>query len=274
MKKISILGCGWLGFPLAKFLIKKGFEVKGSTTSLDKITLLLENGIEAYSVILNPDLRTKNFDKFLESDLLIIDIPPGRVDDKVVYHKTQMEEILSHIKKSQINKVIYISSTSIYGEDCGIVSEDDETIPISDGGRAVKEAEKILSNSLENSLAILRFAGLIGPERHPGRFLSFKNNFEDGNRPVNLIHQVDCINIIYEVINQNKFGEIFNGSSSKHPTKEKFYSYAAENLGIPKPSFIKAEERDFKIVSNKKVKNVLNYKFVYDDPFEMLKAKI
>jgi 3-hydroxyisobutyrate dehydrogenase-like beta-hydroxyacid dehydrogenase len=28
MKKISILGCGWLGFPLAKALLKEGFAVK------------------------------------------------------------------------------------------------------------------------------------------------------------------------------------------------------------------------------------------------------
>ena len=30
--KIGVLGCGWLGFPLAKDLIKQGFKVKGSTT--------------------------------------------------------------------------------------------------------------------------------------------------------------------------------------------------------------------------------------------------
>ncbi|WP_258929290.1 hypothetical protein [Flavobacterium davisii] len=39
-QKISLLGCGWLGLPLAESLIKKGYEIKGSTTNLDKIPLL------------------------------------------------------------------------------------------------------------------------------------------------------------------------------------------------------------------------------------------
>ena len=36
MKKIGILGCGWLGFSLAKSLIGDGYEVHGSSTSIEK----------------------------------------------------------------------------------------------------------------------------------------------------------------------------------------------------------------------------------------------
>jgi UDP-N-acetyl-D-mannosaminuronate dehydrogenase len=39
-KNISILGCGWLGLPLAKGSIGKGISVKGSTTSPNKISIL------------------------------------------------------------------------------------------------------------------------------------------------------------------------------------------------------------------------------------------
>ena len=48
MKVVSVIGCGWLGFPLAKLLINKGFSVKGSTTQQEKISLLENAGIEAY----------------------------------------------------------------------------------------------------------------------------------------------------------------------------------------------------------------------------------
>ncbi len=34
----SILGCGWLGKPLAVSLLDEGFNVKGSTTSEEKLT--------------------------------------------------------------------------------------------------------------------------------------------------------------------------------------------------------------------------------------------
>ena len=36
-EKISILGCGWLGLPLAKSLLAKGYKIKGSTTSESKL---------------------------------------------------------------------------------------------------------------------------------------------------------------------------------------------------------------------------------------------
>lgn len=48
MTKISILGCGWLGLPLAKALIENGFSVKGSTTSTDKLTALENDGITPF----------------------------------------------------------------------------------------------------------------------------------------------------------------------------------------------------------------------------------
>ena len=35
MKSIGILGCGWLGFPLAKFLKKKNYSIKVSSDVSD-----------------------------------------------------------------------------------------------------------------------------------------------------------------------------------------------------------------------------------------------
>ena len=44
-KKIAILGCGWLGLPLAKSLLSKGYKVKGSTTSESKLEILENAGV-------------------------------------------------------------------------------------------------------------------------------------------------------------------------------------------------------------------------------------
>ncbi|MDC1274067.1 SDR family NAD(P)-dependent oxidoreductase, partial [Flavobacteriaceae bacterium] len=38
--KIGIIGCGWLGLPLAKSLISNNYKVKGSTTRKNKLTVL------------------------------------------------------------------------------------------------------------------------------------------------------------------------------------------------------------------------------------------
>ena len=54
--KIAIIGCGWLGLPLAKKLIKENFIVNGSTTSKEKISVLKTEKIEPFLIDLNKNL--------------------------------------------------------------------------------------------------------------------------------------------------------------------------------------------------------------------------
>ena len=67
MTKISILGCGWLGFPLAKALLSKGFSVKGSTTSIEKLAVLENVGIVPFLIALSENEITGDVTDFLEN---------------------------------------------------------------------------------------------------------------------------------------------------------------------------------------------------------------
>ena len=75
--QISILGCGWLGFPLAKSLQKKGFIINGSTTTEEKISSLKNEGIHPFKINLFENKIDGDFNLFIEnSEILIVDIPP------------------------------------------------------------------------------------------------------------------------------------------------------------------------------------------------------
>ena len=81
MKQISILGCGWLGLPLAKSLIANGFSVNGSTTSKEKISILEKSGVNPFMISLSAEVVLEetitSIENFLSnSKLLVIDIPP------------------------------------------------------------------------------------------------------------------------------------------------------------------------------------------------------
>ena len=65
MRQISILGCGWLGLPLAKSLLQNGFSIKGSTTSLEKISLLESEGIATFLVRLEEHQISESIADFL-----------------------------------------------------------------------------------------------------------------------------------------------------------------------------------------------------------------
>lgn len=51
-KAISILGCGCMGVPLAEEFIKDGINIKGSTSTHEKLELLRQKGIQAYHIVL------------------------------------------------------------------------------------------------------------------------------------------------------------------------------------------------------------------------------
>ena len=50
MKKISLLGCGRLGFPLAIQLLKQGYLINGSTRTTSKMSTLKNAGIIPYLI--------------------------------------------------------------------------------------------------------------------------------------------------------------------------------------------------------------------------------
>ena len=112
MTKISILGCGWLGLPLAKVLAKNGFSVKGSTTTQDKIDVLKQSGIEPFLFALNPENIQGNAISFLEhSEVLIINIPPKLRGNSKEDFVGKMKTLIPFIEKSSVEKVLFVSST-------------------------------------------------------------------------------------------------------------------------------------------------------------------
>lgn len=267
-KQISILGCGWLGLPLAEDRISKGDIVKGSTTTEQKITLLEEKGINPYLIHLGVT-DTKVYSEFLaNSEVVIINFPPKRIPNITDIYPKQIQEILPHISNAQ--KVIFISSTSVYQNTNTEVSEDLEIAPEKESGKAVAAVEQLLQQQIGDRLTIIRLSGLIGYDRLPGRFLANKKEVLNGDAPINVIHQDDCIGLINAVINNNVWGEIINGSADKHPLRKEYYTIAAQKIGLTPPTFLQQDTIQYKIISNTKSKQVLQYTYKHPDPLKLL----
>ena len=268
IKNVSILGCGWLGLPLAIDFVSKGMEVKGSTTTESKIAVLKAENIKPY--ILNLDeINETTYTQFaLESDVIIINIPPQRVPNITTIYLEQIERILPFINDTQ--KVVFISSTSVYQNTNSEVFEDLKVTPEKASGLAILKVEQKLQAVLKDRVTIIRFSGLVGYDRQPGRFLANKKELKNAEGPVNIIHRDDCIGLIQAVIQQNAWGEIVNGCADKHPTRQEFYTLAAKKLGLTTPEFIEEDTMSYKIVSNAKSKALLGYSYLYPNPLSLV----
>ena len=78
-KWVGVMGCGWLGLPLALKLLEDGYSLKGTTTSESKLKLLEAEGIRGYRILLAQDAVVGPIDEFLhELDILVINVPARR----------------------------------------------------------------------------------------------------------------------------------------------------------------------------------------------------
>lgn len=271
--KISILGCGWLGLPLAEQLRDAGHIINGSTTSPQKIELLKGKDINPFLLKLNPQLNCHECDDFWDAKVLVLNIPPSKGRDNVKkYHPKQIESVIKKIKKAPVEQLIFTSSTSVYPEKPGIVDEVDveHGNAARPSGNALLKAEKLLLSQDKFNTTVLRFGGLYGYDRHPAKYLAGRENISKGNAPVNLIHQDDCVAIIQKIIDEEVTGEVFNGVSDGHPPKYMYYPAAAESLNLEPPTFEEDGEKDYKVVSNRKIKELLNYNFKYPNPMDTI----
>ena len=277
MKQISILGCGWLGLPLAKALKVNGFSVKGSTTTQSKLSTLEAFGINPFLITLSAvesALDSKNgtgsIEDFLSgSQTLVIDIPPQlrgkNSDSSAAGEKIFVEKIktlIPYLEKSTVENVLFVSSTSVYGEIDGTITEETIPKPDTESGKQLLEVEILLQNNPNFKTTILRFGGLIGEDRNPVRFLAGKFNLENPETPINFIHQMDCIGIILKIIVVDSWGKIYNGVSPFHPTREAYYTQRAVELALPLPHFDHSKPSKGKVVLSEKVEKVLGYSFI------------
>ena len=262
-KRIGVIGCGWLGLPLAESLISSGYTVNGTSTSDEKLSILREKGITPFKIALSENKINGDIDAFLNSvSVLVINIPP-KLRGKGPKESYIAKITLLHeaIKKSAVKNIIFASSTAVYGDTEGTVTEKTAPEPTTESGIQLVQCEDLLKNDKELNTTIIRFGGLIGPNRHPVTMLSGRENLSGGDAPVNLIHLDDCIGIIKRVIECDHYNDVLNAVYPEHPTKKEYYTLQAAKRGIPAPKY-SATGKNQKLVSFCSIFLINNYNFL------------
>ena len=254
---VSILGCGWYGKALAAALLAKGIRVKGSTTNALKLPELREAGIEPFHLHIGKDDNFSGQSEFFDCDILLVSCNVKLGENNG--YLPSLTELCHYISVLSIKKVIFISSTGVYGDHNSIVDERTDPRPETISGQKLLAAEKLFQEQKAFKTTIIRFGGLVGPGRMPGRFLSGKTDIPNGLAPVNLVHLTDCIGITEAIIDSENGTVCLNAVSPNHPSRADFYSKAAIQEGLPMPGFI-LNKNKWKLVSSIEIAK-LNYVF-------------
>lgn len=262
-KTVAIAGLGWLGQSLAYRLASLGYTVKGSVTTVERATMLQQDGLDAYPLEISESGIQGEVKALLKNaDYLIIMIPPGLRRNTGADYVLKMTHFLEGIKKASVQKIILVSSTSVYDDSQGKVTEKDEPKPKTNAGKQLRQVEELFIHSEELQTTVVRFGGLFGGSRQPAKYLAGRKDLLDGEAPVNLINRQDCINILTEILKQEAFGTTFNAVNPDHPKKANFYIQKAQEMGMEPPAFKKTDpDAVFKQVDSGNLKKVLGYEF-------------
>ena len=251
--RISIVGLGWLGEPLADYLLLKGFGVKGSTTTADKISTFAEKGIKAYPFFLNPDPQDQGYEDLFLTDILVINIPPQSRTAVGGVYLQQIGYLRNFVEKAKIPQVIYISATSVYPDLNQEAVESDTLTVDNTGNPTLLQAEELLWLNKPYDLTVIRLGGLLGDNRIPGFYVSDRDEVV-GHAPVNYIYRKDAVRLVHWIIEKGLWNDTYNGVAPFHPLRREVYEKNAKMLGFPPPaSYEQPEVSLWKQISSVKI---------------------
>jgi nucleoside-diphosphate-sugar epimerase len=265
---VSILGCGWLGLPLGEYLLAEGFLVKGSTTHPEKVPLLAGAGIHPFLLSFAPHPapgQLSELQELLNTDILIIAIPPQVEKRGVAFHPEQIRYLVQQLKASPVRKVIYVSSTSVYPEVNGEVDENALLTGHNLVSTAILQAEELVKG-WGGDWVILRCGGLMGYNRIAGKYVAGRKGVTTGSVPVNFVHRDDVVGVIYTVIRQGIQNQVYNVVAPQHPTRREIYARNAHDFGYALPEYAESAVHNNKIVSSHKLLRETGYAFQYPNP--------
>lgn len=200
--------------------------------------MLTQAGIEANLLRLSEAGIEGDIAKFLQGvDILVVDVPPGIRSGKGENYMQKIQHLHKAVLASSCRKLVFVSSTSVYGPSEEEITEKTPPNPRTPSGIQILQAEEVLRTDDRLQTIIVRLGGLIGPDRHPVTFLSGRKNLQNGNEVVNLIHRDDVVALIKNVIEKGYWGEVFNAVAPEHPTKRDYYTREALSRRLIPPEY-------------------------------------
>lgn len=279
-----IFGCGYLGQRVARLWLDRGEEVYAVTRHTAKAETLRQMGIRPLvDNLLQFRGPSEGWPARIETVLFAVGYDRNSSATIGDVYVRGLANVLAALP-GDVGRVIYISSTGVYGDAAGgFVDEDTHCHPARAGGKASLMAEeRLLAHPLGGRSVILRLAGLYGPGRIPrsGELSAGQPIDAPATGHLNLIHVDDAAAIVLLAEAKAPLPRTYVVSDGQPVLREDYYQELARLLSAPPPRFAppdpssSASQRAAtdKRVSNRRLVSELGPRFQYPSYREGLAA--
>jgi nucleoside-diphosphate-sugar epimerase len=235
-----IFGCGYLGTRVAALWRAAGEEVFAVTRSSQRAVAFAASGLVPVVADLAASAELP-IPQGVRTVLFAVgyDRQGGKSIHEV--YVGGLKRVIARLPES-VEKVIYISSTGVYGQVTGNdVDEASPCRPTREGGKACLAAEALLRASVfADRSIILRLAGIYGPGRTPRSqdLLAGKPIDAPATGWLNLIHVEDAARIVLLADERAQPPKLYVVSDGQPVERGDYYRELARLLGAPPPLFV------------------------------------
>lgn len=247
MKKIGIIGCGWLGNHIAERLSNQ-FEIFATTTTKSKVEDLQSKGYHTTLVSFPNELdpKMKEWDAAKKLDAIIISVPFSGIRGAQIPMNDKRKNLLNFLGDFK-GQLFLTSSTGVYPETQKDFTENDKP------AQEVESESFILDKFPQ--INILRLAGLMGDQR-----LLKNYNISNIDQLVNHIHYSDICSVVNKMLDNHSESKVYNVVAPIHPNKEEVIN-AQKDL-----PYEGTRTTVGRTISPKKLIEDLDFEFQYSDP--------
>ncbi|MDX1682117.1 MAG: NAD-dependent epimerase/dehydratase family protein [Phycisphaeraceae bacterium] len=244
-----IIGCGFLGRPLARRLRDRSRTVWATTRSADRARELAECDLRPLIIDIHSPLTLANLRPALEAGPLDVWylVPPGRPGQDPGPRKTVHEalpRVVEHLGDGDIHRAVMASSTGVYGDTDG-ESVNADTRPDPDGDRAqlLLDAEAHWLK-LGDHARVVRLAGLYGPNRIIGLRAVMEGAplVGDPDALLNLLHVDDAADLLHTIVDRPANAVELASDGAPAPRRD-YYRALANRLNQPAPEEVDDPQR-------------------------------
>ncbi len=252
--KTLLIGCGYIGLPLALRLREKGCAISAWVHSAASAATLAEYAF--HRVLTGSVADDAAWSAAADDYDLVIHCASSGRGGEAAYEEVFLQGARMMSERLPRARKLFVSSTSVYGQTEGeIVTEESSAEPATVTGRILREAEKV---ALASGATVVRSTGIYGPNRGV-LFEKFRRGEAviegDGLRWINQIHQRDLVAALAHLIEADAPGEIYDASDDTPVTLRDYYAWCSEFLRKPMPPYGPVNTQRKRGLTSKRVTN-------------------
>lgn len=251
---VLIIGCGYVGLPLARRLRGHGHQVDGWVRSAESAQDLA--GEPLAEIIAGSVADETVWQGLTKNYEAVIHCASSGGRGEAGYEEVFGQGARMMNRHQSGARRLFISSTSVYGQNTGeVVTEESPTEPASPTSRILRRAEQEV---LAAGALVLRPSGIYGP----GRAVLFEKLKRGeaiiegaGGRWINQVHRHDLVEAVAFLLQAGTPGEIYNVTDDCPVSYLDYYRWCSAFLRLPMPPHGPIHLHRKRGLTNKRVSN-------------------